>query len=76
MIHFITIPLIIFLSYIVYATYFKDWAKKHWESGGKWAPFMPEDERSFIRVFKVVVIITLIFIITLYILILTGAIGK
>lgn len=76
MIHAIGIPFIIFLSYIVYATYFKNFAEKHWESGGKWAPDMPDDLPSFTRVFKVIIIITLVLAVTLYILILTGAIGK
>jgi hypothetical protein len=60
----------------VYATLFKNWAEKHWESGGKWMPFMPEDQQSFTQVFKVIIIITLVLMITLYILILTGSIGS
>lgn len=41
-----------------------------WKSGGRYLPFMPEGLPSFIKVFKVLLVINLIFGVALYIWIL------
>jgi hypothetical protein len=75
MIHVITIPIIIFLSYIVYAIFFNNFAEKYWKSDSKWMFFVPRNPRNlryFIIVYKVLVTLTLILITISYILKLTG----
>jgi hypothetical protein len=72
--HLIFIPCIIFLLYAVYAAWFKDSGKKHRERGGKYLPFVPEDLKSYVQNYKMMTLITLLSMITLYILILIGVI--
>jgi hypothetical protein len=70
--HIFFIACILFLSYIVYATWFKDLATRQWEHNRKWIPFMPEDLRSFTQIFKAMVVIIWLFVVIFYILILLG----
>jgi hypothetical protein len=68
------ITIIVILIYAVYAAWFKDLGKRQWEQGGRNLPFMPDDQRTFIIVFRVLVTLTLLSFIMYYILSLTGAI--
>jgi hypothetical protein len=70
----IIITIIVILIYAVYAAWFKDLGKKHWEQGGRYLPFMPDDQHTYVIVFRVLVTLTLLCFIMYYIFSLTGAI--
>jgi len=66
--HLIFIPIIIWLAYVVYAAWFKDWAKKHYEMGFRIPG--PTSLPGYILTYRVIVVLSLLCIIILYILIL------
>ena len=72
MIHFFFIISITFMSYIVYAAYFKDLAYRHYELGFR-IPGL-KNVSSYILVYRILVAAFLIMLITLYILTISGVI--
>jgi hypothetical protein len=74
MLQVIIIVIIVFLIYVVYAAWFKDLGKKHWEQGGRYLPFMPDDQHTYVIVFRILALVTLLLFIMYYIFSLTGLI--
>jgi len=70
MMHFVSILGIAFLLYIAYLTFFKNFAKHQWEKGR--ILFLPEDLHSFVIAYKILVVMALLLMITMYILVLKG----
>ena len=71
--HLIFISIIIWLSYVVYAAWFKDWAKRHYEMEFKIPG--PKSLPGYIRTYRAMVVLSLLGMIALYILILAGVLG-
>ena len=73
MVHFIFIPLIVLMLWMVYGAFFRNWAKKHYESGFRPGP---KDLHAYTREYQVEVILALLFVIIIYVLIITGVLKK
>ena len=70
MTHVILIFLIIISIYSVYGTWFKDWARKHYEIG--YIPG-PKSLNTYKIMLKVYTLLVLLGVITMYVLFVTGA---
>ena len=76
MIHFVFILIICAVGYGCYGAFFREkYVKNMWESA-KCLPFLPDEYKDFVPVFRGLMLATLISAIALYILIVTGVITK
>jgi hypothetical protein len=65
-----TIIMIFILGYIAYAVWFKDLGKKYWEHAHGF--ILPDDQRSFIQVVRILITIALIGMIVTFISLFTN----
>ena len=72
MMHFISISSIAFLLYVAFITFFRDFAKHQWEKGNARFTPLPQDLRSFVIAYKVVLIMVLLIVIYVYVSFLLG----
>jgi hypothetical protein len=73
--HVFWIFLIVVVACAVYAAFFtKNYVRKMWESS-RYIPFLPEKLDDFVPVFKTMLVVTLVALITMYILLATGVIA-
>ena len=76
MIHFVFILIICVTGCACYGAFFREkYVKNMWESA-KYLPFLPDEYKDFVPVFRGLMLVTLISVIALYILIVTGVITK
>jgi hypothetical protein len=76
MIHFFFILAILAFGFGCYGAFFREkYVQNMWE-GAKYLPFLPDNYKDFVPVCRGLMLVTLISVIALYILIITGVITK